>query len=53
MGAARKRDDAGHNKLMDKVAKCLHRLFELAAMKKRHYILDQVETHETTTLVCV
>lgn len=42
MGAARKRDVGGYSKLMDKAAKCLHRLFELAPSKKRNYILDQV-----------
>lgn len=39
---ARKRDVGGYSKLMDKAAKCLHRLFELAPTKKRNYILDQV-----------
>lgn len=42
MGVARKRDVGGYSKLMDKAAKCLHRLFELAPSKKRNYILDQV-----------
>lgn len=27
---------------MDKAAKCLHRLFEIAPSKKRNFILDQV-----------
>lgn len=40
---ARKRDVGGYSKLMDKAAKCLHRLFELAPTKKRNYILDQVK----------
>ena len=43
MGVARKRDVGGYSKLMDKAAKCLHRLFELAPTKKRNYILDQVK----------
>ena len=43
MGVARKRDVGGYSKLMDKAAKCLHRLFELAPSKKRNYILDQVK----------
>ena len=42
LGVARKRDVGGYSKLMDKAAKCLHRLFELAPSKKRNYILDQV-----------
>lgn len=45
MGAARKRDVGGYSKLMDKAAKCLHRLFELAPSKKRNYILDQVRVN--------
>ena len=47
MGVARKRDVGGYSKLMDKAAKCLHRLFELAASKKRNYILDQVRLLHT------
>ncbi|XP_058965982.2 heterogeneous nuclear ribonucleoprotein U-like protein 1 isoform X2 [Pocillopora verrucosa] len=45
MGVARKRDVGGYSKLMDKAAKCLHRLFELAASKKRNYILDQTNVY--------
>ena len=50
MGVARKRDVGGYSKLMDKAAKCLHRLFELAASKKRNYILDQVRLLHTRRL---
>ena len=50
MGVARKRDVGGYSKLMDKAAKCLHRLFELAPIKKRNYILDQVNSF---TVKCV
>ena len=50
MGVARKRDVGGYSKLMDKAAKCLHRLFELAASKKRNYILDQVRLPHTRRL---
>ena len=50
MGVARKRDVGGYSKLMDKAAKCLHRLFELAASKKRNYILDQVRLLHTGRL---
>lgn len=45
MGVARKRDVGGYSKLMDKAAKCLHRLFELAPSKKRNYILDQTNVY--------
>lgn len=45
MGVARKRDVGGYSKLMDKAAKCLHRLFELAPTKKRNYILDQTNVY--------
>ncbi|XP_073231333.1 uncharacterized protein [Porites lutea] len=45
LGVARKRDVGGYSKLMDKAAKCLHRLFELAPTKKRNYILDQTNVY--------
>ncbi|KAJ7382761.1 hypothetical protein OS493_033047 [Desmophyllum pertusum] len=45
LGVARKRDVGGYSKLMDKAAKCLHRLFELAPSKKRNYILDQTNVY--------
>ncbi|XP_029206467.2 heterogeneous nuclear ribonucleoprotein U-like protein 1 isoform X2 [Acropora millepora] len=44
-GVARKRDVGGYSKLMDKAAKCLHRLFELAPTKTRNYILDQTNVY--------
>ena len=50
MGVARKRDVGGYSKLMDKAAKCLHRLFELAPSKKRNYILDQVNIKQLTLI---
>lgn len=50
MGVARKRDVGGYSKLMDKAAKCLHRLFELAPSKKRNYILDQVNIKQCTLI---
>ena len=43
MGLPRKKNYAGRwDVLIDKSTKCLTRLFELAARKKRNYILDQV-----------
>lgn len=44
-GVARKRDVGGYSKLMDKAAKCLHRLFELAPTQTRNYILDQTNVY--------
>jgi len=45
MGLPRKRNYAGRwDVLIDKSTKSLNRLFEIAAKKKRNYILDQVHT---------
>jgi hypothetical protein len=44
MGLPRKRNYAGRwDILIDKSTKCLNRMFEIAARKKRNYILDQVK----------
>ncbi|XP_001625157.3 heterogeneous nuclear ribonucleoprotein U isoform X2 [Nematostella vectensis] len=45
LGAPRKQDVGGYSKLMDKAAKSLHRLFEIAPAKKRNYILDQTNVY--------
>lgn len=43
MGLPRKRNYAGRwDVLIDKSTKCLNRLLEIAAKKKRNYVLDQV-----------
>ena len=47
MGLPRKRNYTGRwDVLIDKSTKCLNRLFEIAAKKKRSYILDQVGSRE-------
>ena len=44
MGLPRRRNYTGRwDVLVDKSTKCLNRLFEIAAKKKRNYILDQVK----------
>lgn len=43
MGLPRKKNYAGRwDVLIDKSTKCLNKLFEVAAGKKRNYIIDQV-----------
>lgn len=43
MGLPRKKNYAGRwDMLIDKATKCLNRMLEIAAKKKRNYILDQV-----------
>ncbi len=43
MGLPRKKNYAGRwDVLIDKSTKCLNRLMEIAAKKKRNYMLDQV-----------
>ena len=43
MGLPRKKNYNGRwDVLIDKATRCLNRLIEIAARKKRHYIIDQV-----------